>query len=147
MKKFVSICLCILTLFSLSVSGMAAEPVASDQVAEEVSTGSGVSYVEELEISQLTRATARSATKSRTYTYDGDDIADISITGTFRYDGSTVTVSSMSYSQDTYNGWTFTLTSFTTSGGTIRLRGTLSKLTLSVSVDMTLTCDEDGNIS
>lgn len=86
---------------------------------------------------------------NRKITANGTTIGDISIKGTFRYDGTTVSVVSKSVTKkDTYDGWKYSQTSFTSSGGTITLKAKLTKtLTPSISFTMTLSCDKDGNIS
>jgi hypothetical protein len=45
------------------------------------------------------------------------------------------------------DGWSYTQSSLTTSGGTITLNGSVSKLLLKYSFTLTLTCDKNGNIS
>lgn len=95
------------------------------------------------------RSMDRAASKYREYTYNDEVIARIEISCVFRYDGSAVSVVSKSISQcDTYNGWSFKQSSFTSSGGTVTLTGKLNKfLILNASVNMSLTCDKNGNIS
>ena len=76
-------------------------------------------------------------------------IAEIWIDATFRYDGNTVSVVSKSISKcETYDGWSFKQSSFTSSGGTVTLTGKLTKLlVLNANVNISLTCDKNGNIS
>lgn len=104
------------------------------------------------QITDITTARSTDKTVERTNTYkDGNTvIAVITIQGTFQYDGNSVSVISKSITQlDTYNGWSFTQDSFTSSGGTITLKGTLKWLLLfnSSSFTMTLSCDKNGNIT
>lgn len=157
MKKFTSLLLCSLLLLSLfvPVSALDAAPADSQTASTQtVSTqtidlGDGLTVTEELIINDQARTASRSATKKQTFSDNGTTIAEIAITGVFRYDGSTVSVSSKLVSQkDTYDGWSFTQNSFTSSGGTITLAGKLTKpLRVSVSVNIKLTCDKNGNIS
>ena len=152
MKKFTSLLLCSLLLLSLfvPVSALDAAPADSQTVSTQtIDLGDGLTVTEELVINDQARTASRSATKKQTFSDNGTTIAEIAITGVFRYDGSTVSVSSKLVSQkDTYDGWSFTQNSFTSSGGTITLAGKLTKpLRVSVSVNIKLTCDKNGNIS
>lgn len=96
-----------------------------------------------------TYATDKTYTQQREYYYGDTLIADIAITGTFRYTGSSVSVVSKSVSRsETYDGWSFKQSSFSSSGGTITLTGKLTKLLIfNADVNMSLTCDKNGNIS
>lgn len=92
---------------------------------------------------------SRCVTREKKYYDDGALVAEIALTATFRYDGNTVSVVSKSISKcETYDGWSFKQSSFTSSGGTVTLTGKLSKLlVLNASVKISFTCDENGNIS
>ena len=139
-----------LLICSLLVPAAAQDTVSAQTVSTQtIDLGDGWTVTEELIINDQARTASRSATKKQSFSKNGEAIADIAITGVFRYDGSTVSVSSKVVSQkDTYNGWSFTQNSFTSSGGTITLTGTLTKpLRVSGSVNMKLTCDKNGNIS
>jgi hypothetical protein len=97
----------------------------------------------------VARSVVSEVHKAQTYHKNGVVIAQIAVTASFQYDGKTVSVLSKKvYQKDTYQGWSFTQTSFTSSGGTVRLKGTLKKSgNSSVSVDLSMTCDKNGNIS
>ncbi len=141
--------LCAALLLGLTVPALAAENVQTISRTE-VDLGNGFSYTETLTVSPaLSRASAqKTGSKSQDFTYNGTKVAVIGISGTFQYDGSSVGVVSKSVSQKTlYDGWAFSQSSFTSSGGTITLTGTLSKGTAKVSVNLSLTCDKNGNIS
>ena len=142
--------LCILLICSLLVPAAAQDTVSAQTVSTQtIDLGDGWTVTEELIINDQARTASRAATKKQSFSKNGEAIADIAITGVFRYDGSTVSVSSKVVSQkDTYNGWSFTQNSFTSSGGTITLTGKLTKpLRVSGSVNIKLTCDKNGNIS
>ena len=48
----------------------------------------------------------------------------------------------------TYNGWNYQQNSFTSSGGTVTLDAKLTKLLFwNIEVDMSMTCDVNGNIT
>ena len=81
---------------------------------------------------------------------DGDTVIGIvTIQATFRYDGSTVSVVSKSVTQvETYEGWNYVQSSFTSSGGSVVLSAKLTKwIVLNTSFTMTLSCDKNGKIS
>ena len=150
MKKCSTLLLCMLLICSLLVPAAAQDTASAQTVSTQtIDLGDGWTVTEELIINDQARTASRSATKKQSFSKNGEAIADIAITGVFRYDGSTVSVSSKVVSQkDTYNGWSFTQNSFTSSGGTITLAGKLTKpLRVSVSVNIKLTCDKNGNIS
>ena len=139
-----------LLICSLLVPAAAQDTVSAQTVSTQtIDLGDGWTVTEELIINDQARTASRAATKKQSFSKNGEAIADIAITGVFRYDGSTVSVSSKVVSQkDTYNGWSFTQNSFTSSGGTITLTGKLTKpLRVSGSVNIKLTCDKNGNIS
>lgn len=104
---------------------------------------------EELIVQDQARTASKSANRTQTFKKSGVKIAEIGVTGVFRYDGSTVSVTSKIVSpKTTYDGWSFSQSSFTSSGGTIKLSGKLTKLlNTSVPVSITLSCDKDGNIT
>ena len=150
MKKCSTLLLCMLLICSLLVPAAAQDTASAQTVSTQtIDLGDGWTVTEELIINDQARTASRSATKKQSFSKNGEAIADIAITGVFRYDGSTVSVSSKVVSQkDTYNGWSFTQNSFTSSGGTITLTGKLTKpLLVSGSVNMKLSCDKNGNIS
>lgn len=152
MKKLISIVMTIAILMGISVPSFAADAPQEEPIYTSVEELPGdVTVVTEIfkNISS-TYYYQISDTKRNTY-YDRNDniIAVIEITGTFSYDGSIVKVVSKSITrEDTYNGWKFSKSSFTGSGGTIRLSGKLTKTgETSVSVSLSLACDKNGNIS
>ncbi|MGM9593914.1 MAG: hypothetical protein ACI3U8_06125 [Candidatus Onthomonas sp.] len=150
MKKLSALLLCLLLLCSLFAPAAALDTGADQAVSTQtIDLGDGWTVTEELIINDQARTASRAATKKQSFSKNGEAIADIAITGVFRYDGSTVSVSSKVVSQkDTYNGWSFSQSSFTSSGGTITLTGKLTKpLNASGNVNITLTCDKNGNIS
>ena len=95
-----------------------------------------------------TRSTKTTSTTT-TVTHNGATIGIFTIQATFQYNGSTVSVISKSVTRaDTYDGWSYTQTSFTSSGGTVTLNGKLTKLVVFThNFSMSLTCDKNGNVS
>lgn len=122
MKKYLSLLLCLLIVIQCCIPCFAAEARI---------------------------AGTRDSERTKVYKYDGEVIAEITITGKFTYNGSYAVVNSKSISKcETYNGWSFQQTSFTVSGGTITLTGKLTKLFHEArTVSISLTCDAYGNIS
>lgn len=148
MKRYLSILLCIVLLFSLSSTAFAAEQENVISYCETV-LGNGITVVEEIVDCSQARATDRTYRKTNTFK-DGDTvIAIVAIQATFRYDGTTVSVVSKSVVQsDTYDGWNYKQTSFTSSGGTVTLNAKLTKLLVfNNKFTITITCDKNGNIS
>lgn len=146
-KRISSFLLCLVLLAGIAMPCFAAENV---QVlsSEEVDLGNGFTYTDTVTVSPARAINQKSGSVSGSYKYSGATIAVIGISGTFQYDGTTVVVVSKSVSQKTlYDGWAFSQSSFTSSGGTITLTGTLSKGTAKVSVNLSLTCDKNGNFS
>lgn len=117
--------------------------------AAEVPKDSDLSYYDTVTVtSAFARTSERTGTKTRTFTYKGDTIAEISLMATFRYNGSSVSVVSKSVSNcTTYDGWSYQQSSLSSSGGTATLTGKLKKGLLSVNVDFSIGCDASGNIS
>lgn len=103
---------------------------------------------EVIEHSQI-RSSTKGYTRTKTIRYDGIIIGKIAVYGSFKYDGTTVSVVSKRVNQaDTYEGWSYKQNSFTSSGGTITLDAKLTKLlVMNIPFTITLSCDKDGNIS
>lgn len=153
MKKIFSIFLCMVTLFTMIV------PVCA--TSDNSNSGNTISYYEEQldngwivvdEIVEYSHARSTEKTYERKKSfYDGDTlIAVIAFQATYRYTGTSVSVVSKTVTQtDTYSGWSFKQNSFTSSGGTVALEGTLKYLLIFNSSDfsMSMTCDKNGNIT
>lgn len=152
MKKFLCSVCCIVLLAAMVMPIFAVE-VSEDNMQvvsrEESVLDSGIRVIIETSVSQEARAANRTYSRTGTYYWGDTMIAKITIQGTFYYDGSTVRVVSKSVTQSTtYDGWSYTQKSFTSSGGTITLEGKLSKLlVLNQAVEMSLSCDVNGNIT
>lgn len=149
MKKLITVLLCLMVI---SICILPCSAVDNREVifyAEEA-LENGIVVVDTItENNPISRSMSRSVTREKIYYFNDEVIAEIAITATFRYDTQSVSVVSKSISKcETYDGWTFKQTSFTTSGGTVSLTGKLTKLlVLNANVSISLTCDENGNIS
>lgn len=145
MRKCIVIALCVLLLIS-AMPVYAAEPAPAGETAP----ADGITCVTELIVeNQNARSAERTATRRDTF-YDGDTvIAVIAFQATFRFDGNSVNVIAMSVTEtDTYEGWSYKQTSFTSSGGTVTLEGKLTKwLIFNSAFTMSMTCDKNGTIS
>ncbi len=158
MKRICSLLICALLFFSLlPIHNCFADNTESDAallcISVEQTTlrmDNGWTILRKICVFEDKTANQRTASLTEDfYSPFGEQAASITITGTFSYDGSTVYVLSKSITNlATFNGWHFTLSSFSSSGGTITLSGTLTKALLpSVNISMSLTCDANGNIS
>ncbi len=149
MKRIFAIIIC-LTLIISSASPCYASEKGNIIYRHEEDLGNGLSMTETITLLDTNyRSMSRAVSRGREYTYNGEVIAIIEMTATFRYDGNTVSVVSKNISKcETYDGWSFKQSSFTSSGGTVSLTGKLTKLLLlKATVDISLTCDKNGNIS
>ena len=148
MKRILSLFISIILLTSTAISVSA---ISQDNLVlyKENILEDGITYIDEITIYSYGRATQKKAELKRTFTRDNTTIAVIAYEAVFQYDGSTVSVVSKSITQvNTYDGWSFKQNSFTSSGGTVTLTGTLKKLLiLNTPVNLVLTCDANGNIS
>lgn len=151
MKRILRIMLCILLVLALSVPCLASEINEGCVVYSHVETlENGITLMREtILIDAHSRSVTKAYTDKHTYSRNGEIIAEIWIDATFRYDGNTVSVVSKSISKcETYDGWSFKQSSFTSSGGTVTLTGKLTKLlVLNANINISLTCDKNGNIS
>lgn len=96
----------------------------------------------------LLRASSRTASKTKTYKSDGSVIGEVTLTATFRYDGSSVSVTDTDSSYDTYDGWSYKSENITTSGGTAKLSAKLTKTSyVDVAVNVSIKCTANGTIS
>jgi len=143
MKRIFVLLFAVMLLFSGIPFAHAAETVRT-----EFTTQDGITVIDELVVESNSRATDKAGTRTRTYK-DGDTtIAVVAIRVVFRYDGTTSRVISQSVTRsDTYDGWSYSQTSFTASGATATLQFKLKKLIYSYPYSISLTCDKDGNLS
>lgn len=143
MKRLLSAVMACL-LVALCISGVS----ASTQNTNVIDLGDGFYAEETLIINTYLRSTVKSTSKVWNIKNGSDVIATIEVSGTFSYDGDTVSVRSKEVVRcDTYDNWSFSQTGFTSSGGTITLSGKLSKGLSSKNISMSLSCDKNGNLS
>ncbi len=146
MKQTVAIVLCIIMILSLSVVPASARTSDYRIFVLDDFTVVETTYISD--ISSYAAKETKEVERSWELTSGSDAIADITIRATFEFDGSVVKVVSKQIVQcTTYNGWSFSQTGFTSSGGTVTLNGKLTKLLKSNTISLSLSCDKDGNIS
>lgn len=148
MRRFSSYVLMMLLLIITAMPVQASE-VKNTIHHSETLLGTGLTVIDEVIVYSHTRSSTQSYERSKTFVKDGVTIAVIAIRGSFRYDGTSVSVIFQSVTRsDTYDGWSYSQKSFSSDNGTITLNGKLTKtLVPSISFTMTLSCDKDGNIS
>lgn len=143
MKRIFICLISVLLCLSLAV------PVyASDGPAPEID-GLFTEHDEITVFDSLTRSGVytQTASKTKTVEYQGVVVATITLNGEFVYNGSQVAVVSKSVTTDLASGWSFTENSLTSSGGRISLRGVLSSSQAQANINMSLSCDANGNIT
>lgn len=153
MKKCLSFILFLMFVIMMITPVFAADTADTNGTVifyREETLDNGITVIEEIIETSQTRATGKTCTRTNTFK-DGDTvIAVIAFQATFHYDGTTVIVASKSVTQtDTYDGWNYKQTSFTSSGGTVTLDARLTKWLgiFNNAFTMSLSCDKDGNIS
>ena len=148
MRRLITAICCLALIFSVCTPAVAAER-ENVIFSQEIDLGNGITLVDEIIEHTQARATGKTYTRTNTYRHGDDVIAVISVQATFHYDGTTVSVASKSVTQtDTYEGWNYKQNSFTSSGSTVTLDAKLTKLlVLRVAVNISITCDKNGNIS
>lgn len=154
MKRTLSLVLILILLVTTALPASATGIQANGETlisTRTIDLGNGLIAVEETSVlNSNLRTTDKTFTRRNTF-YDSSDtmIAVIAVTAVFRYDGSTVRVVSKTVSQsDTYDGWSFSLNSLTSSGGTVTMSGKLTKLLiLNQPITVSITCDKNGNIT
>ena len=148
MKKVLCLLLCAMLLCAFALPASATQQ-QTNSVRTVTVLDDGFVIIEELVVFENTRASTKTAQRTATVTRSGVTIGVITIQATFSYDGSTVSVTSKSVTQKTtYDGWSYSQQSFTSSGGTVTLNAKLTKLLHAArTVTITMTCDKNGNIT
>ena len=153
MKKFFSLMICRAFVIGILAPVCGAVDIREKNCVEtvfvqELDDGITVTQTIREEVA-LRAASTKTVTNQKEYKRGNDVIAVIAVTGTFRYDGSTSSVVSKRVSRsDTYSGWSFTQRTFSSSGSTIVLSGSVSKLSYpTLGVDLKLSCNKNGEVS
>lgn len=150
MKKVLSILFAALFLLMLIPSAPAKAETTTDVVYFE----DGSYVVTVLQEYSTRSSNQKTASKSSTlYDPNGGSVATLTVHGTFRYDGITVTCTASSYTYQIHNSsWSFSSGSASKSGNTATAKGTFARKVLGITVDsktltVSLSCDKNGNLS
>ena len=148
MKRIFCLALCIVLTLTLVIPSYAAE--GGDVIfSEQTVLEDGTVITDEVIVISSARSVSKTAVRRKTITRSDTVIGIIAFQATFSYDGNSAYVTSKAVIQtDTYEGWSYKQTSFTSNGNTVTLEGKLTKLLiLNDPFTMTMTCDKNGNIS
>jgi len=108
----------------------------------------GFTIIDEFYEISIQRASSKYGKVVRTIQSEETLIAVIELVARFQYDGSTVTVLEKTVTRaDTYNGWQYSQTSLTSSGGTVTLLFKVKKSVMIFPYSLNITCDVNGNLS
>ena len=154
MKRWIAGMLCAVILIGMWATPAKALEVSSDVPKDSTlvrtatyMSGNGIS-VNEGVYSIFSSPMVVTGNKKSEYKSSGTTIATVTVTASFRYTGSSVSVVAKSYSKTVYNGWKFSKSSFSASGGKVTLKGSLNKSGQgSVPVSISIACDKNGRIS
>ena len=146
MKKLVSFALCVMMLCA---AVLPAGAVQSDDrnILVTVSEDGRLEIVTVLELSNSLLRTSRTAHKTSYVNYDGERIAEVTLTATFGYDGDEAWVEESESDYETYDGWRYGSEEIEDSGGTVTLSAQLTKAAeRTLNVDISMTCSPSGTI-
>lgn len=148
MKRFISLMCAVIFVLSVPVAAFAME---YEQKTIYYADGSYMT----VEITENHARSSESLTASKKYTYYNDN--DVSqwkavLTGSFSYTGSSATCTSSSVDMTIYNSeWYVSYKTAGKSGNkataSVTMKKTSDKITSTVPVNLTLTCDANGNLS
>lgn len=151
MKKHLSFCLVVLFLLMLlPVCPSRAEVAAPEIVYFE--DGSYIVFTVE-EYSTRAANTKSGIRNGKLYDPNGGAVATLTVHGTFRYDGTTVTCTASTYTHQIHNSsWSLSSGSASKSGNTATAKGIFARKVLGITVDsktltVSLSCDKNGNLS
>lgn len=145
-------CLMALMIVSVLATAAQAEYMPEEAVTTVTALGNGITVESTVTIhgsvSAFSTMETKKATKTDTYKRNGTQIATVSITASFGYDGSSSWVNSASVSKSVSSGWIYSNESITTSGDTAAVTAILSKIGVaSIDVYTYISCSPDGEIS
>ena len=147
MKRTISMLAALVLVVSLLSSACFAQASAVTEVRD---LGNGVTVETVITVEDfLFRSSTKRASTVNTYKYKDEEIATVTLTATFGYDGSDAWVVSASASHTLEPGWSYSGERISDSGGTATLTATITNKSGpgSVPVDISLTCSKDGGIS
>lgn len=129
------------------------EEISAGLPSSEITVFEDGSYMETTLIvsqaSTLSTSTVSGSKKTTYYNSSGTAMFDFTVTGTFRYTGSSATATAASYSYNIYNsGWSLKTATAYCSGNQAIAEGTFKRLLLwTHNATITLTCSSTGVLS
>lgn len=153
MKRIFLLAVCLLLVSNaLTLPATAAVLSESDQVIISQTVedlGDGVFYIETIYVPSIQLySNAKTGTKTAQYVYSGKTIFAISVTGTFTYDGSSSDATSASCRIVTYvEAAEIMSRNAYTSGASAVATGSVKYNGITIPKTVTLTCDQNGNLS
>lgn len=150
-KRIMTLCLMALMVVTMLVPTAQAVYIP-EEVITVVDLGNGVTVESILTVHESLAAFSTMATKTVTkndvYRVGGQEVATISLTASFGYDGSTSWVNSASVTKSIASGWTYSNENLTTSGGTATVIAILKKSGITTTNIYTyISCSPNGDIS
>lgn len=148
MKKTISLLAVLALVLSLSLAPMCAAYESVETVYSDLGNGITMETTTTL-YDLLLRSNSRTASRTATFKNNGVEIATVTLTATFGFDGSRAWVVSASGSHTVESGWTYRNQSISNSGGTSNLTAEIrsTKVPGILDVDISLTCSRNGEIS
>ena len=127
----------------------AAQPASSVQQSVLLSTNADIVVTTTLTVyDSAARASTKRANKKHSFTYQGENIATVTLFATFGYDGKSAWVEEASASHDTSGGWSYGSEKIDTDGSTAALSARLTKSSFApVDFTLSMSCTPSGKIS
>ncbi len=148
MKKNIPMLTAFVLIMSLFLSSTCSAQERTVTRIQDLGNGITVETVITVEDS-LSRSSTKRASSTSTFKNKGEEIATVTLTATFGYDGSDAWVVSSSGSHTVEPGWSYSGERISDSGGTATLTATIksTKGLGQFPVDISLTCSKNGDIS
>lgn len=150
MKKYFSIVLAIAMLVSSMILPASAVGPNISEKSEIIHTEYGnIELIDTLIVHDSSlRSSTKSADRIRTVKFGGVQIAEVTLSATFGYDGKTAWVVSTDSSHSTSGGWLYRSEKISDSGSTAKLTATLTHiLDGDIPVSISMSCSPSGQIS
>lgn len=156
MKKIISVLLCVILIFSLSINSLATENIDNECVVVEYLEDGSCFITTITMIEENSTYATNTKTFAKTISYkDSDGIVcwSATLTATFRYTGSSATCTDSTVSYEIYDSaWRMTSATASKSGNTATADITAKRYTLGIpfkTIDrtITMTCSANGTIS
>lgn len=146
MKRFLALLLCVVFAVCIAVPVLAndAEDTVIDLGVKDM--GNGITCQTTLTLPARQSRAMKTGTLSQRYTWLGNWIATVELTGTFSYNGVTATAINVSSSHSVASGWSYVDQSVWPSGSSANLSATLTSWGNRVPVSARLSCAPDGTL-